>query len=116
MNLIHNAIKFTPEGGSITLKAENAAEKVQFSIQDTGIGITAEDLLESLKNSSNLTVHDPEGALVWVWLSRNIWLKPMVEKYGLRAKRMWVVLSFSQFQLGCNYLLTSVRDKGLHLR
>ncbi len=44
VNLFHNSVKFTPEGGSITLKAEIAVDKVQFSIRDTGIGITAEDL------------------------------------------------------------------------
>lgn len=48
VNLLHNAIKFTPSGGQITLKAEpypaRPAELIQFSVQDTGSGIPAADL------------------------------------------------------------------------
>ncbi|MGB4677649.1 MAG: ATP-binding protein [Aggregatilineales bacterium] len=38
-NLLHNAIKFTPEGGRITIQVERANDKLQFSVTDTGVGI-----------------------------------------------------------------------------
>jgi signal transduction histidine kinase len=43
-NLIENAIKFTPEGGTILLKLEGKGEKVEVSIQDNGYGIRGKDL------------------------------------------------------------------------
>lgn len=43
-NLIHNAIKFTPEGGKITIVAKEENGKVKFSIEDTGIGIPLTDI------------------------------------------------------------------------
>ena len=38
-NLIDNAIKFTPEGGRITVRAEPGVDEVVFSVEDTGSGI-----------------------------------------------------------------------------
>jgi two-component system phosphate regulon sensor histidine kinase PhoR len=44
VNLLHNAVKFTPVGGKITLSASQQGSTVIFSVQDTGIGISPDDL------------------------------------------------------------------------
>lgn len=42
-NLVGNAVKYTPEGGSIFLSCEQIGGEVRVLIRDTGIGIRAED-------------------------------------------------------------------------
>lgn len=43
MNLIHNALKFTPPGGSITMSARRTGEMAEISVADTGSGVPFED-------------------------------------------------------------------------
>ena len=43
-NLVENAIRHTPAGGTITLTAEVAGQAVQATVQDSGLGIAPEDL------------------------------------------------------------------------
>jgi two-component system phosphate regulon sensor histidine kinase PhoR len=39
LNLLDNAVKYTPEGGSITVRGEGLGPSVQLSVSDTGPGI-----------------------------------------------------------------------------
>jgi two-component system phosphate regulon sensor histidine kinase PhoR len=44
LNLVHNAAKFTPSGGRITLHAFAVDGAVEFQVRDTGIGVSPNEL------------------------------------------------------------------------
>lgn len=43
MNLVSNAVKYSPGGGSVTIEARQEGEEVVVSVSDTGIGIAPDD-------------------------------------------------------------------------
>ncbi|HKJ43046.1 MAG TPA: HAMP domain-containing sensor histidine kinase [Sunxiuqinia sp.] len=48
-NVLSNALKFTPENGTISIKTESKSEKVYLRIKDSGVGIPPEKLDEIFK-------------------------------------------------------------------
>jgi signal transduction histidine kinase len=49
-NLISNAIKFSPKGGTVTIEAKRVDNHVRISVTDTGIGISDEDQKKLFKS------------------------------------------------------------------
>lgn len=66
LNLLSNAIKFTPYGGTVTVRARHANGLIAMSVQDTGVGIPADQLYRlgnpfvQLRNSAGAT-HEGTG-------------------------------------------------------
>jgi signal transduction histidine kinase len=59
-NLVSNAIKYTPDGGTITLRANQDANRLSFTVQDTGIGIAPDGqatLFERFQTTHNVQLH-----------------------------------------------------------
>ena len=44
VNLVHNAMKFTPGGGTVSLRAESNGENIKVEVSDTGVGISPDHL------------------------------------------------------------------------
>jgi signal transduction histidine kinase len=90
-NLIGNAIKFSPNGGVITLQAQEAGDMVRVSVSDTGIGIPADRLervFERFYQVDGSTTRRFGGAGLGLAI-----VKRIVEVHG---GRIWV-----ESQLGC---------------
>lgn len=83
-NLLSNAIKFTPSGGSVTVAAKHVKDTTEISVEDTGIGMTAEMLGELFKLNNSLgrlgTNYEPSTGLGLILC------KDFVDKMGAEIK------------------------------
>ncbi len=51
LNLLTNAVKFTPEGGTVTVRADCSPDgEVRLAVADTGIGMAKEDLPRAMES------------------------------------------------------------------
>ncbi len=83
LNLLTNAVKFTPDGGSVEVKARRLDGELETTVRDTGIGIGEEDqarIFESFQQGGRDAKE--EGTGLGLTLSRRI-----VELHG---GRVWV--------------------------
>jgi two-component system sensor histidine kinase/response regulator len=74
-NLVDNAIKFTPPGGSIELSAQELPNEVEFIVSDTGIGIAPtelEKIFDRFYQIKNPALPNNEGAGLGLAISREI--------------------------------------------
>ena len=81
-NLVSNAIKFTPAGGSVTVRLSSFGEMVVVEVADTGMGIPAADLerlFERFFRSRNAT----QNAILGTGLGLSI-VHAIVEAHGGR--------------------------------
>lgn len=53
-NLVSNAVKFTPDGGSVKIVAKRKEDMIEIVVEDTGIGIKKEDIDRLFKPFSQL--------------------------------------------------------------
>lgn len=86
LNLMHNAINFTPEKGKITLAARKLEDCIEFSVSDTGVGISKADL-ERVFEPFERSVSDHRADMSSTALSRGAGLglslvKNIVELHG----------------------------------
>lgn len=75
VNLLNNAVKFTPEGGSVHVTLAEAGERIVVTVQDTGIGIPEEDLPQLFGRffrASNAVAADIPGSGMGLSLVRGI--------------------------------------------
>lgn len=79
-NVLDNAAKFTPEGGSVQLRAHQKDNFVEIVVSDSGIGISEAELGKLFtkfhRGTSTLT-YDYEGTGIGLYAS-----KMMIEKHG----------------------------------
>lgn len=79
-NLISNAIKFTKEGGTVTVKAIKQHQNTQIIVKDTGVGISKEDIEKLFRiDVSHTTVGTGEEKGTGLGL---ILCKEFAEKHG----------------------------------
>lgn len=85
LNLLTNAVKFTPDQGSVTVTAHLVGDDAHVSVCDTGIGIAdaeQEEIFEAFQRGGRASRTSPEGTGLGLTLSRRI-----VELHG---GRLWM--------------------------
>jgi PAS domain S-box-containing protein len=74
-NLLDNAIKYTPEGGEVTISLRYDTKELEFSIKDTGIGIPKdqqERVFSRFFRATNAIKRETEGSGLGLFIVKNI--------------------------------------------
>jgi signal transduction histidine kinase len=71
-NLIANALKFTPRGGSIRVEAERGANELRCAVHDTGTGIPTHMLEAIFERFWQVRVDDRRGVGLGLYITRSI--------------------------------------------
>ena len=90
-NLIENAIKYTPEGGSIYVNVRGDGDRVLINVTDTGMGISADDLghiFQKFYRADNSDTREIGGTGLGLYL-----VKQRVEAMG---GRVWAESAFGE--------------------
>ncbi len=61
INLIDNAIKFTPEGGCIRVTAKDVRDVIEIAVSDSGAGIAADKLALVFEEFEQAGYHEGTG-------------------------------------------------------
>jgi signal transduction histidine kinase/putative methionine-R-sulfoxide reductase with GAF domain len=83
VNLVSNAVKYTPPGGEVAIRIGRDGEHVQWAVRDSGIGIPPEAqgrLFEKFYRAENAVTMETEGTGLGLYLVRLI-----VEQLGGRV-------------------------------
>jgi signal transduction histidine kinase len=84
-NMLDNAVKYTPEGGAVEVRAYTEDTRFHFVVQDTGVGIPIGDIpfvFESFYRGNQAGNKPIKGAGLGLSLVRNV-----IEQHG---GRVWV--------------------------
>jgi two-component system phosphate regulon sensor histidine kinase PhoR len=100
LNVIHNAIKFTDPGGSVSIRVNKREGEVLFAVSDTGIGIPADELTRIFERFYKVNkARDDEGTGLGLAISRHIIIahggKIWVESVEGKGSTFYFTLPFS---------------------
>lgn len=74
-NLLDNALRYTPAGGSVKISLNYGKKEVEFSIKDTGLGIPKDQqkrVFTKFFRASNIMRTDTEGSGLGLFIVKNV--------------------------------------------
>ena len=95
VNILSNAIKYSPEGGSITIKSVNLEKEIMVEVSDTGEGVAPENIDKIFDKFTRVTAEKKEGTGLGLPIAKDIVV--------LHNGRMWVK---SEQGKGSNFYFT----------
>lgn len=77
LNIVGNAVKFTPSGGTVKIEYFTDGQTVETTIKDTGIGFTKDDLSRLFQkfgklDNSYVSISSSAGTGLGLYISRNL--------------------------------------------
>jgi signal transduction histidine kinase len=72
MNLLTNAIRYTPEGGQVWVRTESEGDLVALIVADQGKGIAAEDQARIFEKFERVDPNEPGGTGLGLYIARRL--------------------------------------------